>query len=86
MPSTAIIRAAIFTAGAVVGGCVATAVSNSRNRPVTSPVTPKSDPPQPVIGFDPTGKTSISSELTVTSNLLSVLKYGNPGVSCPSNF
>ena len=82
MPSTAIIRAAIFTAGAVVGGCVATAVSSNRNRPVTSLVTPKSDPPQPVIGFDATGK---SNELTVTSNLLPVLKYGNPGMSCPSN-
>ena len=86
MPSTAIIRAAIFAAGAVVGGCVATAVSNKRNRPVTSPVTPKSDPPQPVIGFDATGKTTISSEMTITSNLLPILKYGNPGVSCSSNF
>lgn len=83
MPSTAIIRAAIFTAGAVVGGCVATAVSNNRNRP---PVTPKSDLPQPVIGFDATGKTTISSELTTTSNLLPILKYGNPGESCISNF
>ena len=81
MPGTAIIRAAIFTAGAVVGGCVATAVSNNRNRPVTSPVSP----PQPVIGFDAAGNTTISSELTVTSNLFPVLKYGNPGVSCPSN-
>ena len=86
MPSTTIIRAAIFTAGAVVGGCVATAVSNSRNRPVTSPVNPKSDAPQPVIGFDATGKTTISSELSVSSNLLPVLKYGNPGVSYASNF
>ena len=86
MPSSAIIRAAIFTAGAVVGGCVATVVSNNRNRPVTSTATPKSDLPQPIIGFDATGKTTISSELTITSNLLPVLKYGNPGESCPSNF
>jgi endonuclease G len=79
MPSAAIIRAAIFTAGAVVGGCVATAVSNNRNRPPT----PKFDPPRPVIGLDATGETTISSELTITSNLLPVLKYGNPGESCP---
>lgn len=82
MPSPAILRAAIFTAGAVVGGCVATALSKNRNRTAA----PKSDTPQPVIGFDATGKTTISSELTVTSNLLPVLKYGNPGVSCPSYF
>ena len=86
MPSSAIIRAAIFTAGAVVGGCVATVVSNNRNRPVTSTATPKSDLPQPIIGFDATGKTTISSELTITSNLLPVLKYGNPGESYSSNF
>ena len=83
MPSAAIVRAAIFTAGAVVGGCVATAVSHNRNRPVISPVTPKSDPPQPVNGYD---ATTISGELTIASNLLPVLKYGNPGVLCPSNF
>ena len=75
MPTTAIIRAGIFAAGAVVGGCVASAVSNNRNR-----VTPKSDALQSVIGFDATGKTTVSSELAVTSNLLPVLKYGNPGV------
>ena len=79
MPGTAIIRAAIFTAGAVVGGCVATAVSINRNRPVTS----KPDQPQPVIWLDATGKSTISSELTATSNLLPVLKYGNPGVFVP---
>ena len=84
MPSSAIIRAAIFTAGAVIGGCVATVVSNNRNRPVTS--IPKSNLPQPVIGFDATGKTKLSSELTLTSNLAPVLNYGNPGESCPSNF
>ena len=82
MPGAAIIRAAIFTAGAVVGGCVVTAVANNRNRPVT----PKSDPPQPVTGLDATGKTEISTEVTETSGLLPILKYGNPGVSRPSNF
>lgn len=82
MPTTTIIRAAIFAAGAVVGGCVATAVSNNRNRPVSQ----KSDPPQSVFGFDATGKPTVSSELTVTSNLLPALRYGNPGLSCPGNF
>lgn len=85
MPSSAILRAAIFTAGAVVGGCVAAAVSSNRNRP--TPVTQlTSKPDQPVIGLDATGKTTISSELTITSNLLPVLKYGNPGESTPRNF
>lgn len=73
MPSSTIVRAAIFTAGALVGGCVATVVN--RNRPVTSPVTL----PQPVVGLDATGKTAISTDLNITSNPLPVLKYGNPG-------
>ena len=90
MPSSAIVHAAIFTAGAVVGGCVVAAVSSNRNRQLatSSPVTqltPKPLLPQPVVGLDATGKTAISTELVIRSNLFPVLKYGHPGESCPSN-
>lgn len=63
MPGSIIVRAAIFTAGAVVGGCIATAVSNNQSRPAA-------------VELDGTGKTTISTEL---SNQLPILKYGNPG-------
>jgi len=87
MSSSIIVRAAIFTAGAIVGGCAAAAVSNNRNRPVISPVTQPIPKAVPVVGLDATGKTTISTELSITSNLLPVLKYGNPGESClASNF
>lgn len=84
MPSSTIVRAAIFAAGAIVGGCVATAVTNNRNKP--APQFPRPVPPQPVVGLDATGKTTISTELTITSNIPPVLKYGNPGELRPSNF
>lgn len=87
MPSAAIVHAAVFTAGALLGGGLAVAVSNNNKRAVAAPPytpaqqTPAARVPVPVIGLDPQGKTSISNELTITSNLPAVLKYGNPGAS-----
>ena len=83
MPSAAIIHAAVFTAGALLGGGLAVAVS-SKNKHATAPYTPAPPRPDerviaPVIGLDTYGKTSISKELSITSNLPAVLKYGNPG-------
>ena len=86
MPSSVIVHAAVFTAGALLGGGLAVAVSSSKQRVVAPPYTPapyqhKPDErlPSPVIGIDTQGKTSISNELSVTSSLPAVLKYGNPG-------
>ncbi|KAF9557691.1 hypothetical protein CPC08DRAFT_819754 [Agrocybe pediades] len=82
MPSSAIIHAAVFTAGAVLGGGIAAVVS-SRTKPSsvasTSPVPPSNSLGAPVIGLNSTGRTEISRELTVASSLPLALKYGNPG-------
>jgi endonuclease G len=70
MPSSAIVHAAVFTAGALLGGGIAAAVSRNQ-RPRT---------PAPVIDVDPTGKTKLS---VVPRSDLPVLKYGHPGMFCP---
>ncbi len=89
MPSAAIIHAAVFTAGALIGGGLAVAVS-SKNKHATSytPAPPRPDERvvAPVIGLDTYGKTSISKELSITSNLPAVLKYGNPGARIRLSF
>ncbi|PPQ78182.1 hypothetical protein CVT25_015515 [Psilocybe cyanescens] len=78
MPSAVIIHAAVFTAGALLGGGIATMVSSKATPP--RPPSPQARVIQPpMIGLDAAGKTSISKELTVASNLPVQLKYGNPG-------
>ncbi len=67
-------HAAVFTAGALIGGGIAAAVS-SKQRPSQIPA----HVPGPVIDVDIAGKTKISSDMTVRSELSSVLKYGHPG-------
>ncbi|KAF8197399.1 hypothetical protein BJ912DRAFT_922851 [Pholiota molesta] len=86
MPSAAIVHAAVFTAGALLGGGLAVAVSN-KNRAAYAPPVPYTPSPRhteaisgPVIDLDTaSGKTNISKELSITANLPAVLKYGNPG-------
>ncbi len=77
MPSSAIVHAAVFTAGALLGGGIAAAVSS---RQKFTPAHVKS--PAPVIGIDITGTTKISPELSVSYVLSSPLKYGHPGALC----
>jgi len=77
MPSSVVVHAVVFTAGALIGGGIAAAVS-SKQRPSQIPAHLK--PPGPVIDVDITGKTKISADTTVRSELASVLKYGHPGV------
>jgi endonuclease G len=86
MPSAAIVHAAVFTAGALLGGGLAVAVSNKNRATYAPPVsyTPSPRPTEaisgPVIDLDTaSGKTNISKELSITANLPAVLKYGNPG-------
>ncbi|KIM49006.1 hypothetical protein M413DRAFT_92795 [Hebeloma cylindrosporum] len=76
MPSAVIVHAAVFTAGALLGGGIAAAVSNKNKSASALPsAKPASSPP--VIGLDASGKASMSTQLTVPPH--SVLKYGNPG-------
>jgi endonuclease G len=71
MPSSAIVHAAMFTAGALLGGGIAAAVS-SRQRPAQDRI-------PAIIDVDPTGKTKMSPSLVARSDLPPVLKYGHPG-------
>jgi len=86
MPSSVIVHAAVFTAGALLGGGVAAAVTSRKrpvpppNAPLHAPVTTQIKTGAPVIDIDSTGRTKISTELTVTSILPPALKYGNPGM------
>ncbi|PPQ64686.1 hypothetical protein CVT26_002776 [Gymnopilus dilepis] len=83
MPSGIIVHAAVFTAGAVLGGGIAAAISN-KNRPVPPvPVPAATAPSGPIIGVDTIGKApAVPKDLSVTSvtqTLPLALKYGNPG-------
>lgn len=88
MPSSVVVHAVVFTAGALIGGGVAAVVSG-KQRPSQIPAHLKL--PGPVIDVDITGKTKISPDLTVRSDLSPVLKYGHPGAfylvtRCGRNF
>ncbi|KAF9001971.1 hypothetical protein BDQ17DRAFT_1244021 [Cyathus striatus] len=78
MSPSVIVHAAVFTAGALLGGGIATAVASKK---VTQPVAAVPVPvcPAPVVVVDDFGKASISKEMSITSSLPSVLKHGNPG-------
>ncbi|KAF9036968.1 hypothetical protein BDZ89DRAFT_451976 [Hymenopellis radicata] len=79
--SSTIIQAAIFAAGAVVGGGVATALVKraSSSVPAHIPTQPAvSAIPPPVVDIT-SGRTSISAVATTVPTLPAVLKYGNPG-------
>ncbi|RDB21043.1 Nuclease 1, mitochondrial [Hypsizygus marmoreus] len=81
MSGSAIARVAIFAAGALVGGGVATFASN-RQQP--APVVPRSvvsPTPAPIVKLDESGKTRVSELSVVPSSpsVSTILKYGNPG-------
>lgn len=82
MPSAVIVHAAVFTAGALLGGGIAAAVSNKNKSASALPSAQisKPGPSPPVIGLDASGRASMSTQLTVPPQFPSpVLKYGNPG-------
>ncbi|KAJ3563184.1 hypothetical protein NP233_g9101 [Leucocoprinus birnbaumii] len=82
MPGSAVVHAAVFTAGALLGGGIAAAVTSRKNqqvsalptRPVPVPVPATPQPTAPVVHVGRTGAPAITE-----SQELAVLKYGNPG-------
>ncbi|KAF9532418.1 hypothetical protein CPB83DRAFT_847820 [Crepidotus variabilis] len=81
MSGSAAVHAAVFAAGALLGGGIATVVSSRRRptQPILVPAPTQSKAPAPVISLDKSGNTRISTELSVTSNLPPALKHGHPG-------
>lgn len=78
MPNSAIVHAAVFTAGALLGGGIAAAVSRNQRPGQTTPIPGQVRTPAPVIDVDLTGRTMLSTVLR--SDLPLVLKYGHPGM------
>ncbi|KAG6833494.1 hypothetical protein H0H87_006066 [Tephrocybe sp. NHM501043] len=81
MSGSALVRAAFFAAGALVGGGVTTVVS-SRNSTVPPRPTPvASSTPASIIELDRNGKARLQETTGILSNksVSSILKYGNPG-------
>lgn len=90
MPGSAVVHAAVFTAGALLGGGIAAVVTSRKNqqqpvlptRPVHSPPVPIPVPEQqtqisPVIGVGTSGKPKFAENEQILVS--PVLKYGNPG-------
>jgi endonuclease G, mitochondrial len=75
--TSAVVSAAIFAAGAVVGGGVATAISYQRRRLELVPIAPS---PSPAVSEPTVVQLNEGGQLEVQNLILSsVLKYGNPG-------
>ncbi|EPQ61434.1 hypothetical protein GLOTRDRAFT_123726 [Gloeophyllum trabeum ATCC 11539] len=85
MPSSSVVHAAVFAAGALVGGGLATAVGASRNRSqLASPATKPGSAPVVDVKVEPSGATRVSptgaaGTVTPLTPLPAILKYGNPG-------
>ena len=79
MPSATVIRAAFFAVGAAVGGGVATALGASKRKElaVALPASTSSSQNFPVIDTGAKGDLRLSS--SAGSEIVPVLKYGNPG-------
>jgi endonuclease G len=78
MPSAAIIHAACFAVGAVVGGGVVTAVaSRKRQIPITTSANTSVAPP--IIEMGQSGGAQLSNAVTASALSSPVLKYGHPG-------
>ena len=81
MPSAAVVHAACFAIGAVVGGGIVTAVGASQRKPIppASPTTPTASTTQtPIVKVSKSGLARIVSQGQID---LPPLKYGNPGKS-----
>ncbi|KAF8874639.1 hypothetical protein CPB84DRAFT_1797326 [Gymnopilus junonius] len=80
MPSGIIVHAAVFTAGAVLGGGIAAAISNKNRTSSALPVSATPVPNGPIIGVETIGKTpAVPKDWSVTQSLPLALKHGNPG-------
>lgn len=84
MPSSAILHAACFAAGAVIGGGLVSAVS-SKQRQTSSPQVPTVSAGKsslvvpPIVDVGANGDARITSSAAVAALSSPVLKYGNPG-------
>jgi len=82
MSGSTAVRAAIFAAGALVGGGVAAFVT-SRHQPMSTynrPLQGVSTSPPPIVGLDEARKTTlVDTGITPPTLLSPVLKYGHPG-------
>ena len=73
MPSTAIVHAAVFTVGAVIGAGAAATITHRRQQHLVSP---SPSVVTPVVDFQQAGTAVVKGVLGGD-----VLKYGNPGKS-----
>jgi endonuclease G len=88
MPSSVIIHAAYFAAGAVIGGGLVTAVSSGKKRQIPSPQfsVPTVDLRQsgvvipPIVEIGASGDARITNAAAAMTLAPPVLKYGNPGL------
>lgn len=83
MSSSAIVRAALFAAGALVGGGVATVLSSrQQSTPIAaSPSESASPSKRPIVEVNEIGKMQIIDGAMMPSSLSPILRYGNPGQS-----
>ncbi|KAG7092185.1 hypothetical protein E1B28_008554 [Marasmius oreades] len=83
--SSPALQAAIFAAGAVVGGGITALIASKRQRPADVPGTlPSSTPalstvPPPLLELGSRGNAQITSAASIAPLAATVLKYGNPG-------
>lgn len=84
MPGSAIIHAACFAAGAVIGGGVVTAVSSSKKRQIPQASVPTVDSKRAGVLFPPVVEVGANGDARITNAAAAlaspVLKYGNPGM------
>ncbi|KAL0947314.1 hypothetical protein HGRIS_013433 [Hohenbuehelia grisea] len=73
MPGSAVVHAAVFAAGAVIGGGIAAAVTSRRR--VAVPVQTQA----PIVEVGAAGHAEIAKHVSAGTLLPPVLKYGNPG-------
>ena len=76
MPSSALVHAACFAVGAIVGGGAVAAASLSRKRDTTIPAVTKSTP---VVELGRGGNLDIAKTAQNLVEAEGILKYGNPG-------
>ncbi|KAJ8519877.1 hypothetical protein ONZ45_g3236 [Pleurotus djamor] len=80
MAGSVFVHAAVFAAGALVGGGVAAAVaSKKREFPVVAQNTQMTSPRPPIIEVGPGGVATLSPAAGTGTVLAPPLKYGNPG-------